>query len=116
MTKIDKIITLVEQGYTKAEIDAMLTPDDVAEVEEQAAPETPAAVEAPAAVEETAAEPDRVDALESSMKDFMEEVNKSMRDLTAAVQSSNRLFNSVDTTEAEEMDKVLAQFINPPGR
>ena len=118
MNEVDKILTLLEKGYTKAEIDAMImTP---------AAPEEPAPAEDPAPAEEPApAEPEPEEEIPSAddpvpktlpeeLTTFMSEVRKTMADLTAAVQSRNIQTNSINTTRPEDLNDVLASYINPP--
>lgn len=110
MDKVDKILTLIEKGYTKAEIDAMLmTP---AEPEPEAAPEP-----LPEPEPEPAAEPEAAPAQETVQEQFtsfMEEMRSSMAALTAAVQSRNIQSNEVDTTRPEDLNDFLAAYINPP--
>ena len=99
MNEVDKILTLLEKGYTKAEIDAMImTP---------AAPEEPAPVDDPEP--EKAPEPPA-----EELTSFMSEIRQSMADLTAAVQAKNIQTNSVDTTRPEDLNDMLAAYINPP--
>lgn len=113
MNEVDKILTLLEKGYTKAEIDAMiLTPEDPAEGEPAGADPEP-----------TPAEPEPQNDPEPSpsetlpvgeLSGFMQELRQSIAELTAAVQSSNMQHNTMDTTIAEEQEKLLAAYINPP--
>ena len=117
MNTVDKILTLLEKGYTKQEIDAMiLTPDDPAEGEPAAADPAPTpAVPEPVNDPEPAAEPSPSETLPvGELSGFMQELRQSIADLTAAVQSSNIKNASIDTTLAEEQEKILATFINPP--
>lgn len=118
MTQFDKVVSLIEKGYTKAEIDAMLmTP---AEPAEPAAP-APDPVEPPAAPEPEPAEPAEnepqgpaVPVIPEGLQSFMDTTTKALQDLTAAVQASNIRTSSVDTTNVEDLNKILAGYINPP--
>lgn len=117
MNIVDKIITLLEKGYTKAEIDAMiLTPEDPAEGEPAGAdPEPTPADPEPKNDPEPAPEPSPSETLPvGELSGFMQELRQSIADLTAAVQSSNMQHNEIDTTLAEEQEKLLAAYINPP--
>lgn len=117
MSNIERIHDLVKAGYTKAEIDAMiLTPDDPAEGEPAAADPAPTPAEPePVNDPEPAAEPSPSETLPAGeLSGFMQELRQSIADLTAAVQSSNIKNNSIDTTLAEEQEKLLAAYINPP--
>lgn len=117
MNNVDKILTLLEKGYTKQEIDAMiLTPKDPAEGEPAAADPAPTPAEPePVNDPEPAAEPSPSETLPiGELTGFMQELRQSIADLTAAVQSSNIKNNSIDTTLAEEQEKLLAAYINPP--
>lgn len=116
MNNVDKILTLLEKGYTKQEIDAMiLTPDPA---EDEPAPADPAPTPAepePTNDPEPAGEPSPSETLPiGELSGFMQELRQSIADLTAAVQSSNIKNNSIDTTLAEEQEKLLAAYINPP--
>ena len=107
MNEVDKILTLLEKGYTKAEIDAMImTP---------AAPEEPAPADDPEP--EKAPEPPAEPAPEKdipSADDPVPEIRQSMADLTAAVQAKNIQTNSIDTMRPEDLNDMLAAYINPP--
>ena len=117
MNNVDKILTLLEKGYTKQEIDAMILTPDPAEGEPAAADPAPTPAE-PEPIEkdpEPAAEPSPTETLPvEQLTGFMQELRQSIADLTAAVQSSNIQNNTIDTTLAEEQEKLLAAYINPP--
>lgn len=116
MNNVDKILTLLEKGYTKQEIDAMILTPDPAEGEPAAAdPEPTPAEPEPTNDPEPAAEPSPSETLPiGELSGFMQELRQSIADLTAAVQSSNIKSNTIDTTLAEEQEKLLAAYINPP--
>lgn len=113
MTEVDKILTLLEKGYTKAEIDAMLAPADPA----PAADPEPQPVEPATEPEPEPAAPAASETLPGELSGFMTELKQSISELTAAVQANNIRTSSVNTSSlAEEQDKILASFINPPDR
>ena len=119
MNEVDKILTLLEKGYTKAEIDAMImTP---AAPEEPAPADDPEPEKAPEPPAEPAPEKDIPSAddpipktLPEELTSFMSEIRQSMADLTAAVQAKNIQTNSVDTPRPEDLNDMLAAYINPP--
>lgn len=114
MQEVDKILTLLEKGYTKAEIDSMLmTPIDPGEPSPEEEPKQ--ATENTEPVEELPTADDPVPkTLPEQLTTFMDEMRSSIADLTAAVQSRNIQTNSVDTTRPEDMNELLAAYINPP--
>lgn len=119
MNEVDKILTLLEKGYTKAEIDAMImtpaAPEEPAPVDD---PEPEPAAEPPADPEPEKDLPTADDpvpkTLPEELTSFMSDMRKTMADLTAAVQSRNIQTNSIDTTRPEDLNDVLASYINPP--
>ena len=114
--KSEDVLRLLDAGYTKAEIDAMLTPEPVlvSEQEVETAPveEAPVPETAPAPAEETSGNNE----LQETLSGFMADLQKSITDLTKAVQSKNIQTNTVATSTVDEMNKILETYINPPGR
>ena len=119
MNEVDKILTLLEKGYTKAEIDAMImtpaAPEEPAPVDDpepEKAPEPPAE---PAPEKDIPSADDPVPkTLPEELTSFMSEIRQSMANLTAAVQAKNIQTNSIDTTRPEDLNDMLAAYINPP--
>ena len=118
MNEVDKILTLLEKGYTKAEIDAMImtpaAPEEPAPAEDPEPAEDPATAEPEPEKEIPSADDPVPKTLPEELSTFMSEVRKTMADLTAAVQSRNIQTNSIDTTRPEDLNDVLASYINPP--
>ena len=112
MNKIDKILTLIEKGYSKQEIDAMLAAEPAPAAEPEPPEEDPVPAADPEPPEENNGNNDNMQALTG----FMEDLKKSITDLTAAVQAKNIQTNSVSTTQADDLNAILASYINPPGR
>lgn len=118
MNEIDKIVTLLEKGYTKAEIDAMFNAStETVEPAPLNDPENAEAVIVPASepseVIPTADDP-VPKTLPEQLTTFMDEMRSSIADLTSAIQARNIQTNSIDTTKAEDMNDLLAAYINPP--
>lgn len=111
MDKFDKIVMLIEHGFTKEEIEKIL-PDEpaaTAEPEPAAAPAEPETE--PAAEPEPAAAPA---AVPEAMTTFMQEIKTGLQDLTKAVQAGNVNKITAETQTAEDMNALLANYINPP--
>lgn len=116
MNQVDKILTLLEKGYTKAEIDTMLATSAPADPAPAADPE-PQPVEPAAEPEPEPSAPAAPETLPGELSGFMTELKQSLSELTAAVQANNIRTASIDTRNvAEAQDKILASFINPPDR
>lgn len=110
MDKFDKIVTLIEHGYTKEEIEKILPADDEPEAAAAPEPEAPAEETAAPEPEAPAAAPAE---LPEALTGFMAEVKASIAELTKAVQAGNVNRITTDTKTAEDMNDVLASFINP---
>ena len=113
MDKVDKILTLIEKGYTKAEIDAMIMSPTEPEPEPAAEPEPAPEPEKDPAPVVTADDP-VPETMPEKLTTFMEEMRSGMADLKAAVQAHNIQTNEVDTTRPEDLNDFLAAYINPP--
>lgn len=109
--KSEDVLRLLDAGFTKAEIDAMLTPEPTADSDPAPAEPEPA---------EPAADPEPVETgnneLQETLSGFMADLQKSINDLTKAVQAKNIQTNTVATSTVDEMNKILETYINPPGR
>lgn len=115
MDKFDKVVMLIEHGFTKEEIDKILPEDEpAAETDPEpaaapAAPKDPEPAPAPATEPEPAAAP-AVDALAG----FMQELKSSVDELKKAVQAGNVNKITTSSQTVEDMNDILATFINPP--
>lgn len=114
MDKFEKIVMLVEHGFTKEEIDRMFPAEPDAEPSAPAEPEPAAEPAAPAEPAAEPAEPAAPDAVPEAMTDFMADIKKGLQELTAAVQANNIKTMSTNSNTAEDMNKLLAEYINPP--
>ena len=105
MNNVNDILALVKAGYTKAEISAMLTPDQ----EPAETPTIPAEpVTEEVAPEEKAAE---VPAANTDLTALLEEVKA----LRAAVNKRNVTADSLPNATREDIaTKILREVINPP--
>lgn len=119
----DNVVKLIEAGFTKSEIDAMLMPIQ-AEPEPAEPSEKPEPTPEPEPVKE---DPEQADpALESvvdafvskvlpeTLAPYLDEVRASLGELTKAVQAKNINTMSTPTQTAEDMNDFLAAYINPP--
>ena len=115
MDIIEKTVSLIEHGYSKEEIAEIL---GTAQAEPEAAdpaPEPEPAPADPAPEPEPATEPEPAPA-DDGVKNMLGTLQKSISDLTAAVQSNNIRTMSTNTNTVDDMNKILASYINPPGR
>ena len=101
---LNEVLTLLNAGYTKAEIDAMLLTDQTADqAPAQPAPSPdPAPAPAAAVTEEPIQGTDQFKALENKLNQLM-----------GMVQASN-LNTGVDTMPKRSSEDILAQVIAPP--
>ena len=121
MNNLETIVKLLDAGYTKAEIDAMLTPaapaqeqtapaapaqEQTAPAQEQKAPAATAAPAAPAAPAEQAAP-----AAPAGSGDILEAINK----LTQTIVMHNINTQGVITQPQRTAEDALAEIIAPPG-
>ncbi len=114
MDIIEKTVSLIEHGYSKEEIAEIL---GTAQAEPEAADPAPEPEPAPAdptPEPEPVPEPDSAPA--DDVKNMLGTLQKSISELTAAVQSNNIRTMSTDTSTVDDMNKILASYINPPGR
>lgn len=93
MDKFDKVVMLIEHGFTKEEIDKILPEDE------------------PAA--ETDPEPAAAPAMDA-LAGFMRELKSSVDELKKAVQAGNVNKITTSSQTVEDMNDILATFINPP--
>lgn len=103
MENLDKILKLVEAGYSKEEISAMLQPEireEPEEIKEEPVPEQK---------EEISVKDDYI----SAMKEVTDELKKIKEDL----RRNNILTDSTPISDPlEESRKVLASIIDPPAK
>ena len=108
MNDLDKIFKLVEAGYSKAEIDLMLKPEEQPDI-------TDPEVTKEEAKTETTAEPEKAADLQNDYLKTMREITDEFKKIRDDLHRSNLI---VDGTEIqnplEESRKVLAAIIDPP--
>lgn len=116
----DNVVKLIEAGFTKSEIDAMLMPiqaepEGASEpVEPAAGSATPAPATEPVKDDPKPEKPVEAPAVPEVLSTFMDEVRASLTELTKAVQAKNINTMSTPTQSAEDMNDFLAAYINPP--
>lgn len=115
MATIDNILTLIEKGYSKDEIDALLAQDEVTEPEPEETPEESQedandSQENKSAGEE-AGDPSPLEILTQQVLDL----TKQVQTMTAAVQLRNVKGAEAPDGDNKEMtaQDFLAQMINP---
>ena len=108
MDNLDKILKLVEAGYTKEEIGNLLQPEAKPEPKEEPAEEPK---EEPKAEPEQPKEKSVQEDYIQTMKDITEEFRKVRDDLRRSALISD---GSQITDPLEESRKVLASIIDPP--
>ena len=103
MNNLETIVKLLDAGYTKAEIDAMLSP---------AAPAAPAQEQTAPAQEQTApAQEQTAPAAPAGSSDILEAINK----LTQTIVMHNINTQGVVTQPQRTAEDALAEIIAPPG-
>jgi len=111
MNNLETIVKLLDAGYTKSEIDAMLTPAETAAPEAPAPEQTAPAETAPeqTAPAETAAP--AAPAAPAGSGDILEAINK----LTQTIVMHNINTQGVVTQPQRTAEDALAEIIAPPG-
>lgn len=111
----NNVVKLIEAGFTKSEIDAMLMPvqTDPEPAEPREKPE-PTPEPEPVKDDPKPEEPVEAPAVPEVLSTFMDEVRASLTELTKAVQAKNISTMSTPTRSAEDMNDFLAAYINPP--
>jgi 2-oxoglutarate dehydrogenase E2 component (dihydrolipoamide succinyltransferase) len=118
MNNLETIVKLLDAGYTKAEIDAMLTPaapaqEQTAPAQEQTAPEAPAEQTAPAQEQTAPAVPaaPAAPAAPAGSGDILEAINK----LTQTIVMHNINTQGIAAQPQRTAEDALAEIIAPPG-
>ena len=115
MATIDNILTLIEKGYSKDEIDALLAQDEVTEPEPEESPEESQEdandLQENKSAGEEAGDPSPLELLTQQVLDL----TKQVQTMTAAVQLRNVKGAEAPDGDNKEMtaQDFLAQMINP---
>lgn len=104
---IDQIIKLLDAGYTKDEIHAMEGTNNAPEQTPQPEPEPQQPDPEPTP------EPAQNVRPESTINPQIEELSRSLKAFTAAIQKSNILASNMPTNPEPSAEDVLAEIINP---
>lgn len=105
----DNIILLLEKGFTKTEIEEMEAREAAVKVPEIEPEPEPVADPEPQEPETEKTEP------EPENNEQLDEIKKAIKELTKTIQASNIRTASMETTEVDDVNKMLASFINPIG-
>ncbi len=115
MATIDNILTLIEKGYSKDEIDALLARDEVAEPEPEESPEESQEDANESQEDASAGEKDGDPSPLELLTQQVLDLTKQVQTMTAAVQLRNVKGAEAPDGDNKEMtaQDFLAQLINP---
>lgn len=115
MATIDNILTLIEKGYSKDEIDALLAQDEVTEPEPEESPEESQEDANESQEDASAGEEDGDPSPLELLTQQVLDLTKQVQTMTAAVQLRNVKGAEAPDGDNKEMtaQDFLAQMINP---
>lgn len=115
MATIDNILTLIEKGYSKDEIDALLAQDETAEPEPEESPEESQEDANESQEDASAGEEDGDPSPLELLTQQVLDLTKQVQTMTAAVQLRNVKGAEAPDGDNKEMtaQDFLAQMINP---
>lgn len=112
MLELKDVMTLLNAGYTKADIEAMIAPAPIVKEE---APEAPATLtEKPQEAPKAEPVADNTNEVFTALSAEIKALNEEVKNLRGQLQRDALLMDGMKTDTQDDAVKILASIINPP--